>query len=264
MDISFYTASVGAQQQQTRLDVHANNIANVNNYGFRARRPNFQNLMTNEVRGIERTVQRGVGAVMESNQVDLSPDFAYTGFWGTERALDYGVNGNGFFALYDPVSGQISYTREGSFTLSNVVETVQPEIPEDAAEGDVAPEPQTVTTWYLSDGNGRYVLGTDGGRIVVADPVNDIYVGNPLPIGIFDFQNHDGMLSEGLSGFIPVEKNGQVTLGEGKLVQGYLELSNTDYAYEMTKVIETQRTFQYNIRMIQTSDEITTTVNNLR
>ena len=94
--------------------------------------------------------------------------------------------------------------------------------------------------------------------------MNDIYVGNPLPIGIFDFQNHDGMLSEGLSGFIPLEKNGQVTLGEGKLVQGYLELSNTDYAYEMTKVIETQRTFQYNIRMIQTSDEITTTVNNLR
>ena len=264
MDISFYTASVGAQQQQTRLDVHANNIANVNNYGFRARRPNFQTLMTNEVPGIERTVQRGVGARMESDQVDLSPDFAYTGFWGTERALDYGINGNGFFALLNPLTGEYSYTREGSFTLSNVIETIEPEIPEDAEPGDVAPEPQTVTTWYLSDGSGRYVIGTDGRPITVADPVNDIYLGNKLPVGVFDFPNHDGMLSEGLSGFIPLEKNGQPTLGSGTLVQGYLEISNVDYAYEMTKVIETQRTFQYNIRMIQTSDEITTTVNNLR
>ena len=47
-------------------------------------------------------------------------------------------------------------------------------------------------------------------------------------------------------------------------MQGYLELSNVDYAYEITKVVETQRSFQYMLRMVQTSDEITTTVNGLR
>lgn len=260
MDISFYTAAVGAQQQQMRLDVHANNIANVNNYGFRARRPDFQTLMTGAVRGINETLQRGVGSRLESDQVDFTP----TSFWGTERALDYCISGDGFFALYNPTTGEYTYTREGSFTLSNVVQTTEPEVPEDADPGTEAPQPETVTTWYLSDGNGRYVIGTDGRPITVADPVNDIAVGVPLPIGVFDFINHDGMQSEGLSGFIPLDKNGQVTPAESRLVQGYLELSNVDYAYELAKVIESQRSFQYMLRMAQTSDEITTTVNGLR
>lgn len=260
MDISFYTAAVGAHQQQRRLDIHANNIANINNYGFRARRPSFQTLMTGAVAGIDETLQRGVGSHIESAELDFNP----SGFWGTERALDYSVNGKGFFALMDPATGEYTYTREGSFTLSNVVETIQPEIPEDYQPGDELPQPETVTTWYLSDGDGRYVIGTDGRPITVGDPVNDIYIGNLLPVGIFDFINHNGMLSEGLSGVIPVEKNGQVTVGAGKLVQGYLETSNADYAYELTKVIESQRSFQYMLRMVQTSDEITTTVNGLR
>lgn len=260
MDISFYTAAVGAHQQQRRLDVHANNIANVNNYGFRARRPDFQTLMTGAVRGIDETLQRGVGSRMEADQADFSP----TGFWGTERPLDYAISGDGFFALLNPTTGEYSYTREGSFTLSNVMETVQPEIPEGAEEGAQAPEPQTVTTWYLSDGNGRYVLSRDGRPITVADPLNDIHLGMDLNIGVFDFINRDGMLSEGVSGFIPVEKNGQVTYGEGTARQGYLEMSNVDYAYELGKVIESQRSFQYMLRMVQTSDEITSTVNGLR
>ena len=45
MNLSFYTASVGAWQQQERLNVHGNNIANVNNYGFKAKRPVFSDLM---------------------------------------------------------------------------------------------------------------------------------------------------------------------------------------------------------------------------
>ncbi|MBQ7681534.1 MAG: flagellar hook basal-body protein [Oscillibacter sp.] len=260
MDVSFYTAAVGAQQQQRRLDVHANNIANVNNYGFRARRPDFQTLMTGDVRGINETLQRGVGSRLEADQVDLSP----SGFWGTERPLDYGIEGNGFFALLNPTTGEYTYTREGSFTLSNVVQTIEPEVDEDAEEGDEAPEPEVVTTWYLSDGNGRYVIGTDGRPITVADPVNDVGLGKDLSIGLFDFINHDGMQSEGLSGFIPQDKNGAPAPADGKLVQGYLETSNVDYAYELGKVIESQRSFQYMLRMVQTSDEITTTVNGLR
>lgn len=260
MDSSFYTAAVGAHQQQRRLEVHANNIANVNNYGFRARRPTFQTLMTGAVRGIDETLRRGVGSRLESDQ----PDFTHSGLWGTQRALDYAIEGDGFFALMNPTTGEFTYTREGSFTLSNVMRTVEPEIPEDAEEGYEAPEPTTETVWYLSDGDGRYVIGSDGRPITLSDPLTQVVWGTMLPVGVFDFINHDGMLSEGLSGFIPVDKNGQVTPGEGKLVQGYLENSNADYAYEIGKVIESQRSFQYMLRMVQTSDEITTTVNGLR
>ena len=53
-------------------------------------------------------------------------------------------------------------------------------------------------------------------------------------------------------------------VGRGKVIQGVLELSNADLANEIAKVIESQRSFQYLIRMITSSDEIETTVNNLR
>ena len=64
--------------------------------------------------------------------------------------------------------------------------------------------------------------------------------------------------------YVPVEKNGELEMGSGTLVQGCLESSNTDLARELSKVIESQRSFQYVLKMIQTSDEIETTVNGLR
>ena len=63
---------------------------------------------------------------------------------------------------------------------------------------------------------------------------------------------------------MPVEKNGQLRVGAGTLLQGYLENSNVDLANELSKVIESQRSFTYALKMIQASDEIETTVNDLR
>ena len=83
-------------------------------------------------------------------------------------------------------------------------------------------------------------------------------------MGIFDFVNTNGMQHIGDNRFVPVEKNGQLRVGSGKLVQGYLENSNVDLGGELVKVIESQRSFTYALKMIQTSDEIETTVNDLR
>lgn len=246
MNISFYTASVGAQQQQDRLDVHANNIANVNNYGFRAKQPSFSQLMTGPVTSIENYLPRGYGSRME----DAATDFRQTGLADTGRKLDYAIEGAGFFGLIDLRTGEVSFTRDGSFTLSELKDT--------GAEGE------QISRWYLSDGMGRFVLGMDGQRIEVdAETAEETDIPE-LPVGVFDFINHDGMLSLGDNRMIPVEKNGGVLLGSGKAVQGCLELSNADLANELSKVIESQRSFQYMLRMITTSDEIETTVNNLR
>ena len=266
MNISFYTATTGAIQQQDRLDVHANNIANVNTFGFRAKQPSFSQLMTGPVVGIEEELARGVGARME----DAATDFRQAGLTGTERSLDYAINGSGFFGLLDPSTGEISYTRDGSFTLSQMKanETVQITEPADPNDPNAAPttrtEIQEVDHWYLSDGMGRLVLGNDGRRIEVDAETAEQAVIPALPVGVFDFINHDGMLSLGDNRLIPVEKNGGVGLGSGEAVQGYLELSNADLANELAKVIESQRSFQYMLRMITTSDEIENTVNNLR
>ena len=262
MNISFYTASTGAQQQQDRLDVHANNIANVNNYGFRAKQPSFSQLMTGPVVGIEGDLARGVGSRME----DAATDFRQSALKGTERKLDYAIEGQGFFGLLDTRTGEVSYTRDGSFTLSSFQEQGEVEITELDENGQTVTrtEQGEVTKWYLSDGLGRFVLGRDGRRIEVSAELAETTDIPELPVGVFDFINHDGMLSLGDNRMIPVEKNGGVGLGSGKAVQGCLEISNADLGNELAKVIEAQRSFQYMLRMITTSDEIESTVNGLR
>ena len=251
MNISFYTAAVGAQQQQERLDVHANNIANVNTNGFRAKIPSFSALMTGPVTGIEEDLPRGVG----SRLIDADTDFRSAGITGTNRPLDFAIEGDGFFALVDPATGEIAYTRDGSFTLSEHVETI---------EGDKETESTQVTKWYLSDGMGRFVLNRYGQPLEITETQNDELMDADIPVGIFDFVNYNGMESNSENRLTPVAKNGQVGLSSAKLIQGYLELSNADLANELAKVIESQRSFQYMLRMVTTSDEIETTVNNLR
>ena len=73
MNQSFYTATVGAWQQQVRLNVHGNNIANVNNYGFKAKKPVFSDLMYGYIQGAEQEeMPRGTGAYMVTADTDFS------------------------------------------------------------------------------------------------------------------------------------------------------------------------------------------------
>ncbi len=249
MNQSFYTAAVGAWQQQERLNVHGNNIANVNNYGFKAKKPYFAQLMYDNVLGAQADeLPRGTGMLM----IGADTDFSSMGLADTGLDLDYAIEGHGFFALWDPATGEYSYTRDGSFTKSEFY-----------VQGQADPEtgePIQEARWYLSDGDGRFVMGRDG-RLI---EVNEENAKGELPVGIFDFVNTNGMLSIGRNRFVPVDKNGQLQMGQGKLIKGYLERSNTDLANELVKVIESQRSFTYALKMIQTSDEIETTVNGLR
>ena len=246
MNMSFYTGAVGAYQQQQRMNVQSNNIANVNNYGFKAKRPVFSDLMYGYVQGAQQDeMPRGTGAYM----VSADTDFHQSGFADTGRALDYAINGDGFFALWDPSSGEYTYTRDGSFTMSQYM--LQ------NGEGELE------TRWYLSDGLGRFVMGTNG-QLIEVDAQDSANMAKMLPVGIFDFVNTNGMLSLSENRFSPIEKNGNLRVGSGKLVQGKLEQSNADLANEISKVIESQRSFTYALKMIQTSDEIETTVNDLR
>lgn len=245
MDPSFYTAAVSAAQQQLRMNVHGNNIANVNTYGFRCKRPTFNALMVGNMDGINEDLPKGVG----SRMIMAATDFSSKGVTGTDRDLDYAIEGDGFFALFDPASGTYSYSRDGSFIMSERKVDVTNE------DG----ETEQTSIWYLSDGLGRFVLGQDGRPIEVDTEHTD----EILPVGIFDFINRDGMMHQSENTIIPVEKNGNLRRGNGKLVQGYLELSNTDLANEMVKVIETQRSYMYMLRMVRTSDEIASTVSSL-
>lgn len=247
MNQSFYTAAVGAQQQQQRLNIQGNNIANVNNYGFKAKKATFSTLMYNGINGVDNNrLPVGVGTQITQAPTDtISGSYATTG-----RTLDYAIEGDGFFAVVNTVTGQVSYTRDGAFVLS--------EFQEPTGEVDETGEPILETVYRLADAQGRMVLNDEGNYINVTDQER------ALPIGVFDFINYDGMQHIGTNQFLPVDKNGQIRFGTGQLRQGVLEASNVDLADEITKVIESQRAYSMALKMVLTSDEIETTINGLR
>ena len=240
MNQSFYTGAVGAQQHLRHLNVVSNNIANINTYGFKAERAQFSALMYQNMRAVEDPVLAGVGGRVQMTSTNFHPG----GVADTGRSMDYMIEGDGFFALVDLGTGEVTYTRDGSFTKSEYLR--------DSGEVDEAGEPILEKVYCLSDGNGRFVLSR------VDDPQET------LPIGIFDYGNYDGMTKLGENRFLPIEKNGNLWIGTGKLVQGALELSNADLSDELTKVIEAQRAYGLALKVVQTSDEIETVINGLR
>ncbi|HIY21947.1 MAG TPA: flagellar hook basal-body protein [Candidatus Flavonifractor merdigallinarum] len=236
----FYSAATGAQQQMLRLGVHGNNIANVNNYGFKAEKPAFGDLMYNTVTGVDDAqLPKGTGTRM----IATATDFSTSEITPTGRDQDYAILGEGFFALYDPSTQEISFTRDGAFTVNSFQETNE--------NG----EPELV--WYLTDGEGRQVMNTEGYPIVVTDPTAE------QPVGVFLIQYKDGLQHVNSGRFLTTDKNGAVWVSTSGVRQGYLETSNTDLAYEMSKVIESQRAYTYALRMVTTADEVETTINNL-
>lgn len=245
MNQSFYSGAVGAHQQLQHLNVMGNNIANINTYGFKAERAHFRALMIQNMRAVE-DAPTGVGTRM----LMTSTDFHQGAVANTGRSQDYMIDGEGFFALVDLATGEVTFTRDGSFIMSERLV--------DTGEVDEEGEPILEKVYNLSDGNGRFVLNQQGGLIEMTDP-------NAMqPVGIFDYSNYNGMLKMGENRFLPVDKNGGLWIGTGTLIQGALELSNADLGDEFTKVIEAQRAYGLALKVVQTSDEIETTINSLR
>lgn len=248
MNQSFFIGALGAHQQQKSLTVTSNNIANVNSHGYKGQVARFSHLMYDSLRAIEQdTVGYGVGtAVWHTDTNFRAGPVADTG-----RRMDYAIEGSGFFALADLESGEISYTRNGAFSWGS--------LQRDSGLVDENGQPILEQVYYLSDGEGRMVLGRDGNMIEMGEDPHA-----KQDIGVFDFANYNGKEHENGTRFLPVEKNGGITVGSGKVIQGVLEMSNVDLANEMVKVIESQRAYSLALKMMTTSDEIETSINNLR
>ena len=247
MDQSFYIGATGAFQQNQRMGIHGNNISNVNTQGFKAEKSRFTALMCENTRTADAGEQRtGVGSALLATSTDHRPGSTnHTG-----RSQDYMIEGDGFFALADLATGEISYTRNGAFMVARLEQPT--------SEVDENGVPIMGEGWYLSDGEGRFVLGENGGIIPVSD------ANAAQPVGVFDFVNYDGMQHASDTRFLTAEKNGGLRFGSGKVIHGALESSNVDLADEITKVIESQRAYSMALKLVQTSDEIESTINGLR
>ncbi len=234
--------------QMRRMNIIGDNTANLNTFGFKANRTDFTALMYQDHRGIEDELPMGVGTriLMTARNHAQGPveDF--------QRSTDYMIDGDGFFALVDLATGEVSYTRNGAFVMNGREEPT--------GEVDENGQPITEQVYYLGDNQGRFVLSDVGGLIQVdKDSVKE-----KLPVGVFDFINYDGMTGIDSTRFLPVDKNGNLMYGTGRLIQGVVEGSNADLAEEYTKLIESQRAYGLALKMVQTSDEIETTINGLR
>ncbi len=241
MNMGFYSAATSAYYQQQRLNVVANNSANINTVAYKAQNPTFSSLLYSNFNGVDGPLARGSGSRMEK----ADTDFSSGALQETLNPMDYALEGDGFFALRDMETGEISYTRAGNFQMAQM------------QNGE----------YFVTDHSGRrYVLDQMGQPIVAERNESGVIDPNlKLPLGVFTFRQKNNMQHLGDNRFLPVEKNGQPIAAENVTVmQGYLEGSNTNITKEFTKVIEAQRAFSYALTMVRTSDEVETTINGLR
>ena len=237
MNMSFYTAALGAAGQQEKMNVIANNIANVNTDGFRSKNAVFSDLMYYNMRdeqGADTRVKAGSGIALGRTDTD----FSESSMAPTGGNTDFAISGRGFFMLQDPNTQAVSYSRNGKFNMSL------------RADG-----------FYLVNDNGKLVLDENRNPIRLDE---EGIVGGARP-GIYTFPVQQGMLNTGNNELTATEKNGEPVLSaDAELRQGYLEQSNVNLADEMRKTIECSRAYSYVLKMIQTSDEIEQVINSLR
>ncbi len=112
MGSAMSTAVTGLLAHQRRMDVVANNISNVNTYGYRGSRMNFQDLFSQTLQagGSTNPEQIGLGVLVGS--IDI--DFGHGSLFSTGVDSDLAIQGNGFFILSDGTNKL--YTRDGSFS----------------------------------------------------------------------------------------------------------------------------------------------------
>ena len=232
MNMSFYTGAVGAFQQQQRMNVQANNIANVNNYGYKAERATFHHLMYGNVVGIDNEdLPRGTGTKM----VKASVDYTTNGYADTGRTFDFAIVGDGFFAIQDP-EGNVSYTRMGNFSLDEEGYLCFPGV------GRVLdPRGQTIqlnTDKLAVDEQG--VISTEDGA----------YLGQ---LGVYTFPDMEQ---------VEYDARGMFT-GEGAQAAAaptvywkYLERSNVNMIRQMTEMLTCQRSLQSAAQVTKMYDEL--------
>lgn len=250
---SLWIARTGLDAQQTQLDVISNNLANVSTNGFKRARAVFEDLLYQTMRqpGAQSSQQNQlpVGLQLGSGARPVSTARVFTqgNLQKTDNALDVAVNGNGFFQIQLP-DGSTAYTRDGSFHKDSQGQIVtgdgyflQPNIviPADALE---------------------ISIGQDG-TVTVTQP------GNPEPteigaIQLATFVNPAGLSSIGQNLFLETAASGAPTPnqpgtnGAGIVTHQYVETSNVNVAEELVTMIQTQRAYELNSKVITTSDQM--------
>ena len=255
---ALHVARTGLDAQSTRMQVIANNLANVNTTGFKRDRASFETLSYQMIRApganssaddkyaIGLSLGTGV-QMMGTAKIDTQGSLNTTG-----NSLDLAIEGAGYFQVLMP-DGRTGYTRAGNFSISAEGKIVndagmalQPEItvPEGAESITVGAD-GTVTA-QISGSNEPSTLG----QIQTARFIN--------PAGLQPDSNN--LLVETPSSGTPQVGAANID-GRGSIRQGALEQSNVNVVEELVDMIETQRAYEVNSKMISATDEMLRYVN---
>ena len=259
---SLSIAATGMLAQQTNVDVIANNIANMNTTGYKRFRPEFQDLLYQNLRrvGAESSdagtivssgVQIGVG-VKTASVYRITEQGSLI---STSNTLDVAIQGTGYFQVQMP-NGDSAFTRAGTFQLSaqgQIVNadgyTISPgvSIPSDAVDITI-------------NANGQVQAKIDG----------QVTPQNVGTLDLVSFANGAGLESIGGNLLLETPSSGPPTVGTpgapgyGFLQQGFIETSNVDAVSEITALIAAQRAYEMNSKVITTADEMMRTSSQLR
>ncbi len=241
-----YTAHTGLRNEQNRMDILTNNLANASTVGFKKEGSTsqaFRDVLAVKVKdssvglgNIQPIGLNRLGVKIGENYTDYSQgSFRITG-----NTYDLALSGSGFFALeYTNSAGETStkYTRAGDFTLTQ--------------EG------------YLVNHDGMYVLDTQNRRIQLntlvdstIDETGTIYQeGEAVArIQVADFEDYDYLEKYGDTFFQPRE-GASLIEGDAQVESGVLEMSNMSVVTEMVNMINVTRAYETNQKIVQTYDE---------
>lgn len=255
------TAATGMNVQSKRIDIIANNLANVNTAGFKKSRGDFEDLMYSDLKAAG-TVQAnearlptglalGSGAKLAATtRLHTQGEISNTG-----NPLDVAIEGRGFFQIQLP-TGEIGYTRSGNFRKNSQGQLV-------TVDGYVLQPNINIPSDAIN-----VTIGSDGTvSVLQAGQTSPQEVGK---IELASFTNPEGLRATGKNLYLPTEASGQPITGQagqnglGTLLQSHLEKSNVSVVEEMIEMIVCQRSYEINSKTIQAADEMLGKAANLK
>lgn len=245
---ALHIAASGLRGEQKQIDVISHNVANLQTPGFKRGRANFVEVATAAALPAREAVGQGT-------RVTTSTLFSMGEVRMTRNPLDVAIAGHGFFEL-EAADGTPVYTRDGQFRLDGEGYLVATNglrltrgfaVPHDAQDLRIA-----------ANGEVSALLADDAERTVIG------------AIELALFPAADALESIGHNQFRAPEEAGIATYGVpgeaglGGLQQGAVEMANVEMIDEMSALVLAQRAYQLNARVLQASDQILETINNLR
>ncbi|WP_176591949.1 flagellar hook-basal body complex protein [Sphingobium sp. EM0848] len=279
--MSFYISLSGLKAAQSDLSTISNNVANVNSTAFKKSKAVFGDIFA--AAPMQTTTQvSGQGVrVLGVNQ-----QFTQGTIETTDKTLDLAITGEGFFTVKRTADDQVSYTRNGAFSVDEnryVVDTTGARlqvIPLDPTTGaSTAATPLTtasltdlqVPTNWPAGGTGNQLSSvgvSEEGKItgVYADGTT-VYLG---ATAMAAFNAQEGLRQQGDAHWTATNSSGTPMIGMGNsglygaVRSGALERSNVDITEELVALISAQRNFQANSKAIEAANTLSTTIMNMR